>query len=68
MPIRRCAYQKYMSLSILNWNYLIKKVKFNPDMRTQFIAAIKEFLFQLRNIYYVCVLILCFSVNSVKKH
>ena len=32
------------SHSILNWNYLIKKVKFIPDMRrTQFIAAIKKF-------------------------
>ena len=32
------------SRSILNWNYLIKKVKFNPEVRTQLIAAIKKFL------------------------
>ena len=48
VPIKNTS--KYGSKSttshtILDWNYLNKKLKFNPNMRrTQFIAAIKKFL------------------------
>ena len=41
------------SRSILTWNYLIKKVRLNLDMRrTQFIVAVKKFLAARRGIIF----------------
>ena len=42
------------SHSILNWNYLIRNMKLNPDMRTLLVAAIKKFLAEGTHFWNLC--------------